>query len=490
MTELVTATATRNEGVDLNEFLNGRTATSDLLNGISDFADEYAAVRSYWYNQTAPPGAMPITPAGTALTYDRAVNYQTTGSVSFSGTGVVVVSNAAPTLTGTIVDRVYGNNSVSWNTIRFPDGIGISGGSHNGFGSLNGRGWRAMDDLTLIFPNTLSGTQEFADVFGNVTITDGITFTVASDATLAVNATATQIAMFTINNSLGLGTLTFNEVEAPVTNTVNIDTTVGGYYAILIEGAEVEGMTRFEAGSTVSHDYVTPTYSQGNSIHVYIKYDSNVATNTYYTEQVVPFVFNAAADTPHTVNVPVPVATALVGSAITTLPSNIGIASSYLDGTDADNPNTALVTITNSTNASLGLGETVGLALAATVGNEAAYFTSWYKNRASSTNPIITYEQSSIVSWDSGRITFASGNVDGGFRLQHVVRNWGDNQAGNFALSRTGASEVSPQIDGAASISTVIAALDASQTATSVEDIKNYAGYRSQNPLHLSLIHI
>ena len=36
---------------------------------------------------------------------------------------------------------------------------------------------------------------------------------------------------------------------------------------------------------------------------------------------------------------------------------------------------------------------------------------------------------------------------------------------------------------GNAPISVVIAAIDSSDTATSVEDIKNYAGYRSQNPL-------
>ena len=47
MAGLVAAAPTTNEGVDLNEFLNNRNAGSDLLNGISDFADEYAATRAY-----------------------------------------------------------------------------------------------------------------------------------------------------------------------------------------------------------------------------------------------------------------------------------------------------------------------------------------------------------------------------------------------------------------------------------------------------------
>ena len=172
---------------------------------------------------------MPVTAAGTTLTYGRNVNYQTTGSVSFSSTGVVVVSNASPTLSGLVTDRVYGTNEVSWNTVRFPDGIGISGGSHNGFGSLSGRNWRALADLTLVFPNT-AGTYSYSAIFGNVTIADGITFTVASDANITINATAAEIAQFTVDNSLGLGTLTFNEVVAPVNFEVRVqqDAVFGG----------------------------------------------------------------------------------------------------------------------------------------------------------------------------------------------------------------------------------------------------------------------
>ena len=221
MTGLVAATATPNEGVDLNEFLNGSTATTDFSAGITDFADEYVAVRSFWYNDATPPGTMPITPAGTSLTYNRNINYQLTGSTSFTGTGAVVVSDQSPTLTGTVVDRIYGTNTVSWNTIRFPDGIGVSGGAHNGFGSLSGRNWRALADLSLIFPRA-AGTYGFDDVFGNITISDGATVTVASDNNIVVDATAAQIAMFTIDNSLGLGTFAFNEVPELVNFQVRV----------------------------------------------------------------------------------------------------------------------------------------------------------------------------------------------------------------------------------------------------------------------------
>ena len=131
------------------------------------------------------------------------------------------MSDQSPTLTGTVVDRIYGTNTVSWNTIRFPDGIGVSGGAHNGFGSLSGRNWRALADLSLIFPRA-AGTYGFDDVFGNITISDGVTVTVASDNNIVVDATAAQIAMFTIDNSLGLGTFAFNEVPVLVNFQVRV----------------------------------------------------------------------------------------------------------------------------------------------------------------------------------------------------------------------------------------------------------------------------
>ena len=298
MTGLVAAAPTTNEGVDLNEFLNNRNAGSDLLNGISDFADEYAATRAYWWNQTTPPGPMPVAAAGTTLTYDRNVNYQTTGSVSFSSTGVVVVSNASPTLSGLVTDRVYGTNEVSWNTVRFPDGIGISGGSHNGFGSLSGRNWRALADLTLVFPNT-AGTYSYSAIFGNVTIADGVTFTVASDANITINATAAEIAQFTVDNSLGLGTLTFNEVVAPVNFEVRVqqsavfggvDRDFDGYITIVENASGTRtipsdgGPFLIGAGNRDSILYTTDsnTIPDGTTIEVYTTGRQwNVARTTF-----------------------------------------------------------------------------------------------------------------------------------------------------------------------------------------------------------------
>ena len=303
MTGLLEATPARNEGVDLQEFLNNRNASSDLLNGISDFADEYAALRAYWYDaasaRNALPGEMPVTAAGTALTYNRNVNYQTTGSVEFTSTAAQVVSNTEPTLSGLITDRIYGTNTVSWNTVRFPDNIGISGGSHNGFGSLTGRSWRALADLTLVFPSTLTGTVSFAAAFGNVTITDGITFTVASDATLTINATADEIAMFTVNNGLGLGTLTFNEVVAPVNFEVRVqqsavfggvDRDFDGYITIVENASGTRtipsdgGPFLIGAGNRDSILYTTDsnTIPDGTTIEVYTTGRQwNVARTTF-----------------------------------------------------------------------------------------------------------------------------------------------------------------------------------------------------------------
>ena len=64
-----------------------------------------------------------------------------------------------------------------------------------------------------------------------------------------------------------------------------------------------------------------------------------------------------------------------------------------------------------------------------------------------------------------------------------MVFNWESVGGQTFSLSRTGSTEVLPLVSGAASIGTVIAAIDASQTATQVGDIHNFNGRLAENPL-------
>ena len=268
-----------------------------------------------------------------------------------------------------------------------------------------------------------------------------------------------------------------------IINTVNIPTTIAGYYAITqtINGTETQVVapTRFTAGSTItSPNFDDNTFTAGrDTINVYVKYDSDVTNNIYYVEQLLNFTFSSTQGTVHQVNIPVSVSGALVGTA-TPLPANVGVATVFNDALSANN---VLVTVTNtSAQSALSLGQNQGLTLAATIGNTEAYFDSWYGNRATTVNPMLEFRQNETVNWDNTRVTFASGNLSDGFRIQHVVQNWESTGAGTFALARTGAGEISPQISGAAAISTVIAAVDSS---SSIQQIRRGVGYTIDSPL-------
>ena len=167
------------------------------------------------------------------------------------------------------------------------------------------------------------------------------------------------------------------------------------------------------------------------------------------------------------------------------LPSSLTGANAIVsEYNNAAAPNQALITITNQdAQTSIIATNILGQTIAATIGNEAAYFSAWYNNRATSTAPIVEFQQNEVELWNSSLVFFRSGNVSDGNRQQHIIRNWNDDQSGTFADSRSGAPEVLPSVEGLASIGTVIAAVDASSVASSVEDLVNYEGYRSQNPL-------
>ena len=281
--------------------------------------------------------------------------------------------------------------------------------------------------------------------------------------TLNSNVQVTVQVQDTNNTRFAAGTNVTIEAApmAPVTNTISIDTTQSGYYAITqtLDGTttQVRGATRFGPSNPfTSPSFTSPTFDSADTIQVYVKYDSNINTNTFYQEQVLTFAFNPDMDTVHQVPISIPVAEALVGDA-TLYPATLGLSAAY---NDMLAPNNVLVTIFNSsTDDPYNLIQTQGLSLAATIANEAAYFQAWYTDRGTTTTPIATFGQSDTVTWDNTRITFASNDLSGGFRVQHVINNWASTGAGTFALSRTGAGEISPQISGPAALGTVVQAV-------------------------------
>ena len=340
-----------------------------------------------------------------------------------------------------------------------------------------------------------SGTMTAEQIFGNNVIPGN-----AGNITVNADAAITIQVPDTTSTRLQAGTnVTLENIPAgAVTNSINVDTSVGGYIAVRqnVDGADTEVLFvgRFTAGSTIAglDSFSSTVFDNDDTITVYIKYDSDIATRTYYQEFAQTFTFDTTMNAVHQVGLPQPVASALVGTpdgmgsgASTALPSNFRIDTSLYDTSTVGAMNTALVTISNSVDqAALDIGQQDGLAIAADVANTEGYFTSYYNNRASGVTPIAEFAQNATVNWDRSRITFASGDVEGGFRVQHVIRNWAGTGTGNFALSRTGAGEVSPQISGAASIGTVIQAIDGSNVGVQVGDMHNFLGNQALNPIN------
>ena len=210
------------------------------------------------------------------------------------------------------------------------------------------------------------------------------------------------------------------------------------------------------------------------------------STRTIYQETIVSFPFEAVTGT-RTVGLPAPVATTLVATMDTTLSANIDLSNSLF--TD---PELSQIVLNSASNAALNVGQRQGQTVAAVIANSENYFDAWYVNRAlaeitpgqfAGTSPSFLFLQGDIVQWDNRRVLFSSGNEDNNFRVQHTIFNWESVGGGTFAMSRTGAAEVLPLVSGQAPIATVIAAVDASNASSSIEDIKNFNGRLAQNPL-------
>ena len=205
---------------------------------------------------------------------------------------------------------------------------------------------------------------------------------------------------------------------------------------------------------------------------------------TVYSESEQVRLFNAdGSDINYVPQIVAPVlvdtATPLIGHS----------ASARADG------NNVIITITNSTgNDPLSLDPNATLGVVISVTNTTAYWNAWYANRTTSALPIFEYQQGFSMTADARFVTFESGDTaaGGGF-VQHTLSNISRNAASGpapgtnspLAEAGTGIAEVLFERSTLAIVdpAVIAAAVDASNTASSVEDIVNYEGYRSQNPL-------
>ena len=313
--------------------------------------------------------------------------------------------------------------------------------------------FRVEDGATLTYPaatTALDYTLVTPPATGTVTIAGGGTIEIAGVAG------ASQARFQAAADGT---TITF----APPRTTINIDTTTGGFYAIRNSaGADID-VTAFAAGDNVSQNFEV---AAGTTLDVFIKYNSDITNRVVYQEQQVSFTTDADGGV-ETVRLPTPVANALVGAMSTTAPANYSVA------TSVDVTSILLPVITNTSgNTPLMISLPAdGQYIAVDLANTQDYFQTYVDNVGTTTNPIIEFRAGQTINWDNTRVTFASGNEDGGNRIQHSIFNWTSTGAGTFALSRSGAPEVFPNISGTVGLDTVVQAVDGSATATRVTAI-------------------
>ena len=325
----------------------------------------------------------------------------------------------------------------------------------------------AVGNPTITVAQLFGGTDNVPGTAGQITLTSDAPVTIqTNDTTRFTYGTSDNVTIEAI--PAGLATNTWS-IPTPVAGRYAVTSTIGGVNAV------IQAPTDFAAGATVSGTISSSNYSTTDSITMWVKYDSQFTAGSlqYYLENAQTLNFSS---TDGTVLGFSPGSAEVAAFAIdeqADVPSNVSFTASA-DG------NNALVEITNSSNASLTLTFNTSLQLIADIANSSAYFDSWFNNRGTTTAPIVVYGQGYVSNIDASRITFESGNLSGGFRLQHTTGNWSNSSStGTFASSRTGAPEVVSVIAGLALVNPtdIRNAMDSSVAAGRVERIANAAGW-------------
>ena len=295
-----------------------------------------------------------------------------------------------------------------------------------------------------------------------------------------------------------------------VNNTWVIPAPTSGHYAITqtINGVttEMQRTTAFPAGPDVTGTLLDSTFNDGDSITMYVKYDSVFTTGSvqYYTSSAQTFNFNGTTEATHTFSVGLAQVPDTLISSQEDVDSNITFGVTN-DVGPMDVPFSALspyVELSSVDGSALDIPISQAIQLAARIDNTFMMFESWYRNRVTSTTPIFNYQQGFVVSVDQSKLIFGSGDRTGmtgdaqRFRIQHTVNNWQPIGTGTFAANRTGAAEVVTQITtlalvNPADITTALnqstLATDVGDIQTTLDDIGNDVGYTSENLRSTSL---
>ena len=457
-------------------FLNGVALTTDFTQQLTTLDHIYPMLKAIAFNnEDRSDDRFRIVPSEGGLRFSANVTFTTSANNEITSTGgnfiVRLDLNAGTSLVSTLDFRPFDGHSadtVDWGDISrtFTGPISILGGRHNNFPTDWTNGLTFASSVTITRPAAATVLD-----WTNVTIPDGSSVTFPGTGAFSISGlSAAEQGRVTGQN------ITF-PVE-PVTNRIVIPTPAAGRYAIrqIVGGVNTEIVppTDFSAGDTVTHTINDSVFTDpADAVRVYVKYDSAIG-GVVYSESEQAFLFNA--DGGDINYIPQIVANVLVEAAAP--------PSGYSVQITADGQNVQIA-LTNNTDVRLILTPQQSLGVVITAANDSDYFNAWYNNRDTSTTPIFMYGQGLQTTADARFVTFSSGNSPGGEFIQHQMANIvSAGLGGDLAAGATVPEIIFITSDLALVDPAVIAAaVDASNTASSVEDIVNYEGYRSQNPL-------
>ena len=457
-------------------FLNGVALTTDFTQQLTTLDHIYPMLKAIAFsNEDRGDDRFRLVPSEGGLRFSANVTFTTSANNEITSTGgnfiVRLDLNAGTSLVSTLDFRPFDGHSadtVDWGDISrtFTGPISILGGQHSNFPTDWTNGLTFASSVTITRPAAATVLD-----WTNVTIPDGSSVTFPGTGAFSISGlSAAEQGRVTGQN------ITF-PVE-PVTNRIVIPTPAAGRYAIrqIVGGVNTEIVppTDFSAGDTVVNTINDTVFTDpADAVRVYVKYDSAIG-GIVYSESEQAFLFNA--DGSDINYIPQVVADVLVETAQP--------LSGYSIGVTADGQNVQIA-LTNNTDVRLVLTPQQSLGVVIAAANDSDYFNAWYNNRDTSTQPIFTYGQGLQTTADARFVTFSSGNSPSGEFIQHQMANIVSAGLGGDLAAGTTVPEITFQTSMLALVdpAVIAAAVDASNTASSVEDIVNYEGYRSQNPL-------
>ena len=297
-------------------------------------------------------------------------------------------------------------------------------------------------------------------------------------------------AFETANESVNNLTITLLAPAVVEEVTIPAHSTLGGFYQVVLSNSSVttSGLATTRASFTAGTDVVYSLSSDdgwvdGDTLTVYFKYDSDVDNDEMYQELVRTHTFGSGSSS---LAPPDRVVTALV-NAIVDVSSNVTISVSSHTPVKATVPS-VLVDVQNQAGGSsaVDFDQFESQGLAAIIGNTSGYFDAWFDNRATSTDPLLNYGGGNSAEWNTDVLGFGTGQESGGFRIQQLVSNWGD-QAGttnNFLAAteaRTGAAEILSREAQQASLGSIVTAVDRSEMSSTLDDVNNKVSYPLTN---------